>query len=261
MRATVVKVLRVVNAHDVITRVPVLPHVAEGKMDSYAHVGRELKVDSKISPYLRPNADPGCCHDLEAYLHLVDGFMGSNCPFRANAKRSLVRLVNQQGSNFKQKYVSKARELVLDPVRDRHDAAAYGYWRERPRGGGGAGRGGDEGWGSEAALWVLGIGRPQVREEAAAARLGQSQAPLRRGALPDLPTEDRANSGGCVTYVGGRSTKVRVGVSVAARRRTSAQNYAREPQRGCGWCAIEGRLAAALRSRELVRWCLSEIVR
>ncbi|KAH0855704.1 LOW QUALITY PROTEIN: hypothetical protein HID58_003946, partial [Brassica napus] len=41
---------------------------------AYSHVGAELRVDMKMSPYLKPNADVACCHDLEAYLHLVDGF-------------------------------------------------------------------------------------------------------------------------------------------------------------------------------------------
>ncbi|KAM0945536.1 putative phospholipase A(1) [Dioscorea sansibarensis] len=115
-----VRVLRVVNAGDVVTKVPgVLPreeeeepwHVLHGWLDGYAHVGRELRVDSRVSPYLRPNPDPACCHDLEAYLHLVDGYLGSNSPFRSNAKRSLVKLFSQQGSNVKKPFVSKARAL------------------------------------------------------------------------------------------------------------------------------------------------------
>ncbi|KAF9617502.1 hypothetical protein IFM89_036706 [Coptis chinensis] len=80
---------------------------------AYSHVGSELKIDSKMSPYLKPNADVACCHDLEAYLHLVDGFRASNCPFRENAKRSLAKLLNEQGSNMKKLYTSKAHGLKL----------------------------------------------------------------------------------------------------------------------------------------------------
>lgn len=123
-----VKVLRVVNVHDMVTRVPgLLPRediqqrfkggwqerLLE-KVDGYIHVGRELQVDSRMSPVLRPDADPACCHDLEAYLHLVDGFLAANCPFRVNAKRSLVRLLNQQGGNIKQVFINKARAIQLD---------------------------------------------------------------------------------------------------------------------------------------------------
>ncbi|KAL8136490.1 hypothetical protein V2J09_002491 [Rumex salicifolius] len=126
-----VKVLRIVNKQDLITRVPGMfvseeldqklrsEPVTSGVMSvldgnlpwSYSHVGAELRVDTKASPYLKPDADVACCHDLEAYLHLVDGYSGSDCPFRANAKRSLVKLLSEQGSNVKKLYTSKAKSL------------------------------------------------------------------------------------------------------------------------------------------------------
>ncbi|XP_066353440.1 phospholipase A1-Ibeta2, chloroplastic-like [Miscanthus floridulus] len=102
------RVLRVVNAHDVVPRFPPgLP------LPGYADVGRELRLDSRASPYLRPDADAACCHDLEAYIHLVDGFVGSHCPFRDNAKRSILRLVKNQGGNVKQLYMSKAKDMRI----------------------------------------------------------------------------------------------------------------------------------------------------
>ncbi|KAI3441959.1 Lipase_3 domain-containing protein, partial [Psidium guajava] len=120
-----VKVLRIVNNQDIITRVPgtflsedieqklrdtKLEGVLDGNMPwDYSHVGTELRVDTRMSPYLKPDADVACCHDLEAYLHLVDGFSSSNCPFRANAKRSLARLLKEQTSNVKRLYTSKAK--------------------------------------------------------------------------------------------------------------------------------------------------------
>lgn len=128
-----VKVLRIVNSQDVITRVPgmfvseeveqklrsskiggVLDMLDEHTPLGYSHVGEELRVDTKMSPYLKSNADMACCHDLEAYLHLVDGFLASNCPFRANAKRSLARLVQDQGANVKKLYTSKAKALSVN---------------------------------------------------------------------------------------------------------------------------------------------------
>ncbi|RRT73361.1 hypothetical protein B296_00009277 [Ensete ventricosum] len=105
-----VKVLRVVNARDLVTRVPM---VLPSRTGGYAHVGRELLVDCRMSPYLRPDADPACCHDLEAYLHLVDGFMATNSPFRSDAKRGLAGLLTQQSSNVKKLYVSKARAIQV----------------------------------------------------------------------------------------------------------------------------------------------------
>ncbi|GLJ29533.1 hypothetical protein SUGI_0582450 [Cryptomeria japonica] len=116
-----VKVLRIVNTHDVITKVPgvVLNETWMQKMKSgnqckiagflemmpwaYCHVGTELRVNNKHSPYLKPDADMACCHDLEAYLHLVDGFLSSSIPFRSTAKRDLLRLLTNQKSNVLQK--------------------------------------------------------------------------------------------------------------------------------------------------------------
>lgn len=132
-----VKVLRIVNSQDLITRVPgmFVSDELEQKMrntkiggilnvfdkmpSAYSHVGTELRVDTKHSPYLKPNADVACCHDLEAYLHLVDGFLASNCPFRPNAKRSLLKLVHEQGANVKKLYISKASNLKLSLERER----------------------------------------------------------------------------------------------------------------------------------------------
>ncbi|PUZ50077.1 hypothetical protein GQ55_6G030900 [Panicum hallii var. hallii] len=102
------RVLRVVNAHDVVPRFP--PSLP---LPGYADVGRELRLDSRASPFLRPDADAACCHDLEAYIHLVDGFLGSHCPFRDNAKRSILRLVKNQGGNVKQLYMSKAKDMRI----------------------------------------------------------------------------------------------------------------------------------------------------
>ncbi|KAI8546683.1 hypothetical protein RHMOL_Rhmol07G0138900 [Rhododendron molle] len=133
-----IKVLRIVNNQDVITRVPGM-FVSEGLdrilrnssaaavldvLDNnmpwaYSHVGTELRVDTRMSPYLKPDADVACCHDLEAYLHLVDGFLSSNCPFRANAKRSLVKLVHEQNSNVKKLYTSRVKALSLNLERER----------------------------------------------------------------------------------------------------------------------------------------------
>ncbi|XP_071701467.1 phospholipase A1-Ibeta2, chloroplastic-like [Rutidosis leptorrhynchoides] len=133
-----VKVLRIANSQDIITRVPGMfvseeldkklresksvnkvLNVLDNNMPwAYTHAGTELRVDTKNSPYLKPNADVSCCHDLEAYLHLVDGFMGSHCPFRANAKRSLAKLIHDQNSNVKKLYTSKANGLKLNLERE-----------------------------------------------------------------------------------------------------------------------------------------------
>ncbi|KAK3138880.1 hypothetical protein QOZ80_5AG0374630 [Eleusine coracana subsp. coracana] len=84
-----VKALRVVNVHDNVPRMPgilvnegapeVVRRVAEGLLRvpwCYAHVGVELPLDHKRSPFLKDTLDPACYHDLEAHLHLLDGYHG-----------------------------------------------------------------------------------------------------------------------------------------------------------------------------------------
>ncbi|KAK7374459.1 hypothetical protein VNO80_07889 [Phaseolus coccineus] len=110
------KVLRIVNSDDVITKIPGFvfddvekkdgdvggmrgSHVAsfqkwmrnrveEVQWLLYSEIGEELRLCSRDSPYLR-GINIATCHDLNIYLHLVDGFVSSTCPFRATAKRFL----------------------------------------------------------------------------------------------------------------------------------------------------------------------------
>ncbi|MED6138051.1 Dolichyl-diphosphooligosaccharide-protein glycosyltransferase subunit dad1, partial [Stylosanthes scabra] len=111
------KVLRIVNCDDVVTKVPGFVfddveksggdvgnnggfHVAglpswiqkraEEAQWVYSEVGEELRLSSRDSPYLR-GVNVATCHDLNTYLHLVDGFVSSTCPFRSTARRFLQR--------------------------------------------------------------------------------------------------------------------------------------------------------------------------
>ncbi|KAK7295288.1 hypothetical protein RJT34_18194 [Clitoria ternatea] len=111
------KVLRIVNSDDVITKMPGfvfdevdkkcddmangegfhvarLPSWIQKRVEEvqwlYSEVGEELRLCSRDSPYLK-GGDIATCHDLNTYLHLVDGFVSSTCPFRSTAKRFLHR--------------------------------------------------------------------------------------------------------------------------------------------------------------------------
>ena len=80
-----VKVLRVHNKHDLVPNSPGffinekspkwLLKIAED-IDipwCYTHVGADLELDHKISPFLNPDVDAACAHNLEAHLHILDG--------------------------------------------------------------------------------------------------------------------------------------------------------------------------------------------
>ncbi|MCL7042899.1 hypothetical protein MKW94_000911 [Papaver nudicaule] len=98
-----VKTLRVVVKQDLVPKTPGLMlneslkkfEEITGNLDwVYTHVGAEMKVDVRSSPYLKRKFDLLGFHSLETYLHLVDGFVSSESSFREHAKRD-VALVNK----------------------------------------------------------------------------------------------------------------------------------------------------------------------
>ncbi|XP_052194499.1 phospholipase A(1) DAD1, chloroplastic [Diospyros lotus] len=115
------KVLRIVNSDDPITKVPGFvidkrpnnrPEMAMASSGSlptwigrsveqtqwvYADVGRELRLSSRDSPYVA-GGNVAVCHDLKTYLHLVNGFVSSGCPFRATAKRMKMMKKKKTGT-------------------------------------------------------------------------------------------------------------------------------------------------------------------
>ncbi|XP_052185519.1 phospholipase A1-Igamma1, chloroplastic-like [Diospyros lotus] len=108
------KVLRVVNVHDVVPKSPgfifneaappVLMKVARGLPWSYSHVGVELALDHQHSPFLKPAGDLACAHNLEALLHLLDGYHGKGRRFALASGRDPA-LVNKACDFLKDHYM------------------------------------------------------------------------------------------------------------------------------------------------------------
>lgn len=98
-----VKTLRVTVKQDLVTRWPgVVFNEGLQKYDDftgplewvYTHIGAEMKLDVRSSPYLKGGMNFFGCHMLETYLHLVDCYSSSSVAFREDAKRD-VALVNK----------------------------------------------------------------------------------------------------------------------------------------------------------------------
>ncbi|XP_059311452.1 phospholipase A1-Igamma3, chloroplastic [Lycium ferocissimum] len=109
-----IRVLRVINVHDMVPTVPGIitnekfpfQKQLEERLSfpwSYAHVGVELELDHHQSPFLKPTSDLGCAHNLEAHLHLVDGYHGTARAFCSATGRD-VALVNKDSSFLKEDY-------------------------------------------------------------------------------------------------------------------------------------------------------------
>ncbi|KAL3696151.1 hypothetical protein R1sor_010227 [Riccia sorocarpa] len=119
-----VKVLRIVNKHDSIPKVPGillnegldfvetnaewLYHWIERLPWTYTHCGVELQIDHMVSPYLKKmpvyklaNAKSNA-HNLEAYLHVLNGFTGKK-EFNPLFDRDLA-LVNKDGDILRSKH-------------------------------------------------------------------------------------------------------------------------------------------------------------
>ncbi|XP_061352950.1 phospholipase A1-Igamma3, chloroplastic [Gastrolobium bilobum] len=97
-----VKTLRVVVKQDWVPKMPGLVFNESFKVFDeitglewvYTHVGDELKLDVRSSPYLKGGMNLPGFHSLETYLHLIDGYLHSETPFRSEARRDIA-LVNK----------------------------------------------------------------------------------------------------------------------------------------------------------------------
>ncbi|CAD6340153.1 unnamed protein product [Miscanthus lutarioriparius] len=94
-----VRALRVVNVHDGVPKVPgvffneaAFPEAVLRAVDRlgaggvYTHLGVPLALDHKVSPFLKETMDISCYHNLEAHLHLLDGFRGSGEGFQPRGR-------------------------------------------------------------------------------------------------------------------------------------------------------------------------------
>ncbi|CAL4965725.1 unnamed protein product [Urochloa decumbens] len=94
-----VRALRVVNVHDTVPKVPgvvfneaAFPEAVLRAVDGlgvggvYAHLGVPLALDHEASPFLKKTMDISCYHNLEAHLHLLDGFRGAGEGFEPRGR-------------------------------------------------------------------------------------------------------------------------------------------------------------------------------
>lgn len=103
LNALGVKTLRVVVKQDIVPKLPgLLLNSILNKLNAvtsklswvYRHVGTQLKLDALVSPYLKRDSDFCGSHNLETYLHLIDGLFSHKTRFRRDARRDIT-LVNK----------------------------------------------------------------------------------------------------------------------------------------------------------------------
>ncbi|CAL1402988.1 unnamed protein product [Linum trigynum] len=102
MKELGVKVLRIEVEEDIVPNLPgIVMNTVLRKLSItrrwnwiYRHVGRKLELHVSSSPYLKKEFEIAGSHNLEVYLHLVDGYVSKGAKFRWNARRDLA-LVNK----------------------------------------------------------------------------------------------------------------------------------------------------------------------
>jgi hypothetical protein len=92
-------VLRVTNEKDIVPNLPLdIP-----PSFSFKHVGEELRIDTRKSPYVKSMDDLGDFHNLELYIHGVAGTQGSEGGFNLEVDRDIA-LVNKDLDGLKDEY-------------------------------------------------------------------------------------------------------------------------------------------------------------
>ncbi|KAL2937423.1 Phospholipase A1-IIdelta [Bienertia sinuspersici] len=107
------KVLHVKNTIDLIPHYP-------ARLMGYVHLGTELNIDTRKSHYLKHSKDPGNWHNLQAMLHVVNGWHGMKRQFELIIKRSIA-LVNKSCDYLKEEclvppswWVEKNKGMLLN---------------------------------------------------------------------------------------------------------------------------------------------------
>ncbi|GLJ56680.1 hypothetical protein SUGI_1261450 [Cryptomeria japonica] len=105
-----VKVLRFVNKRDLVPKVPgvcmnenvgCLSKLLHWLPWTYFHVGVELPLHNN-SPFIQHTHNLAYFHNLELYLHLLDGYVGSKQPFSWSGRDHA--LVNKSCDLLREKY-------------------------------------------------------------------------------------------------------------------------------------------------------------
>lgn len=107
------KVLHIRNTIDLI------PHYPTGLM-GYVNIGTELEIDTRKSDYLKDSKNPSDWHNLQAILHVVNGWQGAKRDFELRVKRSIA-LVNKSCGFLKEEnlvpdswWIEKNKGMVLN---------------------------------------------------------------------------------------------------------------------------------------------------
>ncbi|KAL8167893.1 hypothetical protein V2J09_009392 [Rumex salicifolius] len=107
------------NALHIKNEIDLIPHYPARVM-GYVNTGTDLVIDTRKSPYLKDSKNPSDWHNLQAMLHVVNGWHGKDGEFKDKVKRSLA-LVNKSCEFLKEEcmvpaswWIVKNKGMVLN---------------------------------------------------------------------------------------------------------------------------------------------------
>ncbi|KAM0057104.1 putative phospholipase A(1) [Helianthus debilis subsp. tardiflorus] len=119
-----IKVLRVFNIHDTVPNVPgvllnertstLVQRIADWTTFFYSHIGEELALDHRRSPYVKEKLDFVSMHSLELLLHLLDEYHGKLESKVWVASGRDIALVNKDGDILKHEYLIPPNWLQVE---------------------------------------------------------------------------------------------------------------------------------------------------
>ncbi|CAA2983690.1 phospholipase A1-IIdelta [Olea europaea var. sylvestris] len=110
---------RNLNVLHIKNEIDLIPHYPS-RLLGYSNTGIELEIDNRKSPSLKDSRNPSDWHNLQAMLHVVAGWNGSEGEFELKVKRSLA-LVNKSSAILNDDYlipgswwIEKNKGMILD---------------------------------------------------------------------------------------------------------------------------------------------------
>ncbi|KNA23169.1 hypothetical protein SOVF_027230 isoform A [Spinacia oleracea] len=108
--------LKVLHVRNVIDLIPLYPF----KLLGYVNIGTDLEIDTRKSKFLKDSKNPSDWHNLQAILHIVNGWQGVKEEFKLVIKRSIA-LVNKSCDYLKEEclvppawWVEKNKGMLLN---------------------------------------------------------------------------------------------------------------------------------------------------
>lgn len=118
--------LRITDVNDLVTSIPPIGwQMGNSLIIPYQDVGEGFVIESKKSEYLKPEQNGLGYHDLQFYMHAIDGFRGSEGGFEPHGDFDIAKLNKYQDALKDEYHVPVAWRNVKDKGMVQQDDGSY----------------------------------------------------------------------------------------------------------------------------------------